>query len=178
MKTILQILAVSLVLGSCSTLNQSGKSDIGTYDDVYSTPKDDESVEASKPKEVANNAAPKKTTPSDVSPEPDYKQYKEQPSNNQTGETPYYSDNNQSDNNNDNYYYDDDEDFSYGRSFRRMRYGDGYRDGYNDAMYNSYSYSNDYYYYQFGDPYWGWNRPVRTRFWVGYSQLGRLEWWI
>lgn len=164
MKTTLQILAVMFVLSSCGALKTSDKGNIGLYDDVYATPDDDAAREAEKPDVVYTPAPKQKSVAPETTPEPDYRRYRENPE--EQRDQPDEPGSGYSD---QNYYYDDEEDFSYGRSFRRLRYGDGYRDGYNDAMFNAYSYSNDYYYYQFGDPFWGWNRPVRTRFWVGYN---------
>ena len=166
MKTLLQLLAVSLILTSCSSLQKSGQSNIGTYDDAYYTPSDEEVMAKaeSKPTPVETKPEYRTNTPA----EPDYRKYKE-------GEPEEIVREPESSDRNDNYnysadedYYDDETDFSYGRSLRRLRYGDGYRDGYRDATYDN-SYSGGYYNSYYNDPFWGWNRPVRSRFWVGYN---------
>lgn len=171
MKTLLQLLAFSLVIGSCSTLKQTTNNNLGQYDDAYATPADEpETVQRkSEPTPVTKNYEDTKTQPTE---EPVYRKYKEgepeeivRDPQNSTGDNTTYN----SSGNNDDYYYDDDDDFSYGRSFQRLRYGDGYSDGYQDALAYNYNRGGGYYNSYYSNPSWGWNRPLRSRFWVGYN---------
>ena len=170
MKTLLQFIAILLVLGSCSSMKGTSRSDLGQYDDVYATPADDkeEVQKKSEPTPVAKNNNETKTPPVE---EPVYRKYKEgeaedivrEPQSSSRNDNYNYSQDG------DNYNYDDDDDFSYGRSFQRLRYGDGYSDGYRDALYDNYSRGGGYYSSYYNNPYWGWDRPLRSRFWVGYN---------
>ena len=170
MKTIFHLIAISIVLGSCGISKTARQNDLGTYDDVYYTPSDEKDVATIESTPETKSTRPSVSNDRTVSVEetPEYRKYKEGEPEEIVRDNNYSSAPNTSGSNdysNNGSYYDDD-DFSYGRSLRRLRYGDGYRDGYEDALYGNYGYGNNYYSdYGFN----GWNRPGRTRFWVGYN---------
>ncbi len=181
MKTLLQLSVILLVFVSCSSLQQNGNNNLGQYDDIYSTSKDDEKevlTKKSEKKQVDNGNYQTVTPAAD---EPAYKKYKDGEAEEIVRE-PNSTSNNSNNNNsttynnsstNNNYNYDDDDDFSYGNSFNRFRnsgsYSNGYNNGYSDALYNNYRQGGGYYNSYYRNPTWGWNRPTRNRFWVGYN---------
>ena len=179
MKTILHLSTLLVIMSSCSSIKPTTTQDIGQYDDVYSSPADDK-AEATKPIEpspiVKNNFDTKAQTPAN---EPEYRKYKEgegeefnrSQDSSSIGASSNYSNSNAGSNgvSSNSYNYDDDDDFSYGKSFNRLRYSDGYSDGYSDALYSNYNNGGGYYNSYYSNPSWGWNRPARSRFWVGYN---------
>jgi hypothetical protein len=170
---------ISLILTSCSSSGSLSRKDMSNYDEVYNSPAEDSKNEDIKIVDSRPESEPiikQETEPTTISAEePVYKKYKEgEPETivrDDNSITPNSSQNNNNSfsNNDDNYYYDDEDDFTYGNSFRRLRYGDGYSDGYRDATYNNYATGGGYYNTFYSDPYWSWYRPQRTQFWVGYN---------
>ncbi len=172
MKTLLQFIVVLFFFSSCASFKNSGNSNLGQYDDAYFTPSDEKDI-ATTNKPTPDVQTPVTTNPGSDDREPDYRKYKEGEGEDiaRTPDSGAPNSYNQDDNSGSgNYnYYDEDDDFSYGRSFNRFRYSDGFSDGYQAGLYNNYYNAGSYYNAYYSNPYWGWNRPLRSQFWVGYN---------